>query len=105
MCAITMSMDVDALRYAAHVQTNGYRVEMITEHNIKNGFMTLFQYWCQNHKTGPTHVYYFRDGVSEGQYSKVLNEEVAEMKNAISAMYGEKAASVSTNASHPPLYH
>jgi eukaryotic translation initiation factor 2C len=52
-CAITMSMDADATRYAAYVQ-------------IDNGLMVLFKYWVSNFKTGPQHIYYFRDGVSEG---------------------------------------
>jgi eukaryotic translation initiation factor 2C len=93
-CAITMSMDADATRYAAFVQTNGHRVEMITPANIDGGFMVLFKYWVANHKTGPQHIYYFRDGVSEGQYSHVLAQEIEPMKKAITAIYGDAGASI-----------
>jgi eukaryotic translation initiation factor 2C len=93
-CAITMSMDADCTRYAAFVQTNGHRVEMITPANIQGGFMVLFKYWVENAKRGPGHIYYFRDGVSEGQYSHVLAQEIEPMKKAIFDQYGDKASGV-----------
>lgn len=95
IAAITMSMDPDCLKYAAHVQSNGRRVEMISEENIRAGFMQLFKYWVETAKTGPAHIYYFRDGVSEGQYKAVLEDEVGHMKAAIYDMYKEKANNVS----------
>jgi eukaryotic translation initiation factor 2C len=42
-----MSFDTVASRYAAAVQTNGYRVEMITETNINNMMMPLFNQWTK----------------------------------------------------------
>ena len=89
MAAITMSWDREACRYAAAVQTNGYRVEMITPANIRTTFMTLYERWVTDvgGGNGPQHIYYFRDGVSEGQYLHVLEQEVKEMKNAISQKF------------------
>lgn len=95
IAAITMSMDPDCLKYAAHVQSNGFRVEVISEENIRAGFMQLFKYWVDSARTGPSHIYYFRDGVSEGQYKAILEDEVGHMKTAIYDMYKEKAAGVS----------
>jgi eukaryotic translation initiation factor 2C len=95
-CAITMSMDPDATRYATFVQTNSYRVETITPANIQGGFMVLFKYWVETMKRGPAHIYYFHDGVSEGQYSHVLAQVIEPMKAAIFARYGEKAKGVSS---------
>ncbi|CAG8972388.1 hypothetical protein HYALB_00007141 [Hymenoscyphus albidus] len=94
IAAITMSMDPDCLKFAAHVQTNGRRVEMISEENIRGGFMSLFKYWVENARTGPQHIYYFRDGVSEGQYQAVLNDEVFRMKQALEEVYQEKAKAI-----------
>lgn len=98
MAAITMSMDGNACRYAAAVQTNGIRVEMISPNNIKNMMMPLFRHWVSKLGQGkvPQHIYYFRDGVSEGQYMHVLDREVADMKRVIAEDYPETAASVST---------
>jgi hypothetical protein len=76
---------------------------MITPANINGGFMTLFNYWVQNFKRGPDHIYYFRDGVSEGQYNHVLDQEVKNMKDAIVAAYGDKAASVSVPIFTSPI--
>jgi eukaryotic translation initiation factor 2C len=45
MAAITMSFDRDACRYAAAVQTNGRRVEMISPANIRGMFIPLFRQW------------------------------------------------------------
>ncbi|RDL32590.1 uncharacterized protein BP5553_09046 [Venustampulla echinocandica] len=85
--AITMSFDNFACRYAAAVQVNGFRVEMVTKYNIDHMFMDLYNYWVKKHRRAPEHIYYFRDGVSEGQYSHVLDQEVSFMKAAIALKY------------------
>lgn len=97
MAALTMSMDAQACRYAAGVQTNGHRVEMLTEANINQIFMRLFGHWMAKvgGGGGPQHIYYFRDGVSEGQYAQVLEQEVRVMKRALVEKYGTPAAAVS----------
>lgn len=98
MAALTMSMDTFACRYAAAVQTNGSRVEMITKENIKSMMVPLFRQWVQRvgKGQGPAHIYYFRDGVSEGQFEHVLNQEVAQMKEVLKESFGPPAAAVST---------
>ena len=98
MAAITMSFDKDACRYAAIVQTNGYRVEMITPANIRGMLVPLFRQWIARvgNGAGPAHIYYFRDGVSEGQYAHVLNQEVKHMKEALVEAFGPPAAGVSS---------
>ena len=89
VAALTMSLDANACRYAAAVQTNGFRVEMITESNINHMMIPLLKQWSLrlNGKNPPAHIYYFRDGVSEGQFAKVINEEVAHMKKAIANLW------------------
>ncbi|KAG0647251.1 RNA interference pathway ago1 [Hyphodiscus hymeniophilus] len=94
MAALTMSMDANACRYAAGVQTNGIRVEMLTEANILTLFVEMFGKWINKvgGGSGPQHIYYFRDGVSEGQFQQVLDQEVAVMKRLLINRYGEGAA-------------
>lgn len=96
MAALTMSFDQNACRYAAAVQTNGHRVEMITTNNIRTMMLPLFEQWIQKvgGGRGPGHIYYFRDGVSEGQYSQVLNNEVKDMKDALGEKYGVNGTNV-----------
>jgi eukaryotic translation initiation factor 2C len=88
MAAITVSFDRFGGRYAAACQTNGHRVEMISESNWNYCLKPLCQQWQSNVGGGklPTQVYYFRDGVSEGQYIQVLNEEVVHIKSVLSSL-------------------
>jgi eukaryotic translation initiation factor 2C len=99
MAALTMSYDILACRYAAAVETNGYRVEMLTPSNIKSMLIPLFDRWVKSvgGGNGPAHIYYFRDGVSEGQFSHVLEQEVKGMKQALVDKYGAPAAGVSSS--------
>lgn len=82
MAAMTVSMDKLATRYAALCQTNGFRVEMINSAIINTDLKPMVQSWMQNCGSGkvPSTVIYMRDGVSEGQYAQVLEQEVADMK-------------------------
>lgn len=71
-------------RYAAACETNGRRVEMITTNNIRRLVVPLVGHWIRTAGSGvlPQHVYYFRDGVSEGQYQHVLQQEIRDMRAA-----------------------
>ncbi|KAI9680849.1 MAG: hypothetical protein M1817_004289 [Caeruleum heppii] len=84
MAAMTVSMDKWAVRYAAACQTNGHRVEMISTINITNMIIPLVGWWIMNvnARDPPQHIYYFRDGVSEGQYQHVLQNEIQDIKDA-----------------------
>lgn len=95
--AITVSMDQICARYAAAVEANGFRAEMITSKNIEKMLTPLIEHWKENIGSGriPDQVYYFRDGVSEGQYDTVLNTEVEAMKQLFSKLGREKINKVS----------
>ncbi|KAK1541438.1 piwi domain-containing protein [Colletotrichum paranaense] len=89
MAAMTMSMDADATFYSAAVETNGYRVEMLSPVSARTFLGRLMPTWHKRmgHPAPPPHIVYFRDGVSEGQYSQVLEYEVGTMKNIIKNIY------------------
>jgi eukaryotic translation initiation factor 2C len=81
MAAITLSMDQLFTRYNARCNTNGHRVEMITTKNIDEGLKPMLEQWMAGHGGRlPNRVLYLRDGVSEGQYGHVLDQEVRDMK-------------------------
>ncbi|CAO2656388.1 Nn.00g051910.m01.CDS01 [Neocucurbitaria sp. VM-36] len=86
--AITVSADPHFARYWAEVQTNGNRVEMVTTANIDQHFGFMAKNWMQKIGQGraPQRVLYIRDGVSEGQYAAVLEEEVKDMKECFKKM-------------------
>ncbi|KAF6219194.1 hypothetical protein HO133_005019 [Letharia lupina] len=88
MAAMTVSLDRTCSRYGAAVQSNGHRVEMITSSNIHEMLKPLVAWWMANVGNGhpPKHLYYFRDGVSEGQYTALLKQEVADIKQLMDEM-------------------
>lgn len=83
MAAMTVSLDKIGVRYAAACETNGRRIEMITPNNVKELAMPLVRNWVEKVNGGglPQHLYYFRDGVSEGQYQHVLQQELRDIRN------------------------
>ena len=100
MACMTFSTNLMCTRYAAAVETNGHRVEMIKRSNIENFMKPLITLWSSNLGNGklPEQLIYFRDGklpqtsntlsmklklaigVSEGQYQQVLESEVNDIK-------------------------
>lgn len=85
IASFTASWDRDGIKYCAAVQTNGARVEMITRDNIITMLEPMIRRWSSVVGGGslPRHILYFRDGVSEGQYNKVLEEEVENMRETV----------------------
>ncbi|RMD43073.1 hypothetical protein DV735_g2044, partial [Chaetothyriales sp. CBS 134920] len=88
MAAITVSFDRHAGRYTSTCQTNGHRVEVITENNWRTMLQPLIVEWVKSVGAGqlPQRLYYIRDGVSEGQFAHVMNQEVPHIKACLSAV-------------------
>lgn len=92
MAAITVSFDRFGGRYAAACQTNGVRVEMVSDNNWRLCLMPLVAQWQKVVGNGrlPEQVYYIRDGVSEGQYLHVMNKEVPAIKRVLSELNAQE---------------
>jgi eukaryotic translation initiation factor 2C len=80
MAAMTCSADADATKFLAIAETNGKRVELISHANINQFLDALVPTFVKNTGDFPSHLYYFRDGVSEGQFAQVILQEVDAMK-------------------------
>ena len=82
MAAITVSLDRACTKYAALCETNGHRLEIITTDNINTLLPPMVNRWRETVGAGqvPDEVLYFRDGVSEGQYRHVLDQELRDLK-------------------------
>lgn len=80
IAALTVSMDKDAARYAAAVQTNGYRIEVVMPTNLRTLLPDLLKKWIQTMGCAPEHVFYFRDGLSEGEFAPLMIYEVNEIR-------------------------
>lgn len=81
VAGVTMSMDKDCVQYAACCQTNGYRVEVLNRDCVQKTVGPLIRQWCAINQRAPQHVFYFRDGVSEGEFETVLEQEIDELRN------------------------
>ncbi|KAL6546237.1 Protein argonaute-2 [Orobanche minor] len=68
-------------RYAARVCPQDHRTEKILE--FGSMCRDLVNTYFQLNKVRPKKIVVFRDGVSEGQFDMVLNEELFDLKNAI----------------------
>ncbi|KAJ4516711.1 Protein argonaute [Exophiala dermatitidis] len=92
MAALTVSYDRHGGRYAAACQTNGHRVEMISAANFHDMLRPLIQNWIPQVGGNrlPQQVYYMRDGVSEGQFLHVLNQEVPNIKSVLNSFHPQK---------------
>jgi len=82
MAAMCVSMDKDAATYVGACETNGHRVEVLSPANIQAMLPNIIKLWCQKNKTMPQHVFYFRDGVSEGEFANVMESEIGEVRRA-----------------------
>ena len=81
MAAMSVSWDKDASKYSAFCQTNGFRQEIVQSVRMQSMFDGALRKWCEVMACKmPTNVFYFRDGVSEGQFSQVMDHEVSELK-------------------------
>ncbi|KAL6973165.1 hypothetical protein U1Q18_027345 [Sarracenia purpurea var. burkii] len=68
-------------RYAARVHPQPHRMERIL--NFGSMCLELIQAYARINKVRPQRIVIFRDGVSEGQFDMVLNQELVEIRNAI----------------------
>ncbi|PKY39143.1 Piwi-domain-containing protein [Rhizophagus irregularis] len=84
VAAVTASMDAKASRYAASIRVQTGRQEVISdlEEMVKELLKTFYQTCGRK----PERILFYRDGVSEGQFSIVLNDEVKAIKAACKSL-------------------
>ncbi|MCO5585885.1 hypothetical protein L7F22_039819 [Adiantum nelumboides] len=75
-----------ATKYVATARAQSHREEMIE--NLQGMVQELWHKFCDKTKLRPERVVMFRDGVSEGQFEMVLQDELHAMKEAMVAVGG-----------------
>ncbi|EEF41836.1 eukaryotic translation initiation factor 2c, putative [Ricinus communis] len=73
-----------ANRYAARVRPQDHRKEKIL--NFGDMCLELVETYALLNKVRPGNIVIFRDGVSEGQFDMVLNEELIDLKRAFQSV-------------------
>ncbi|KAL3320560.1 argonaute 1 [Cichlidogyrus casuarinus] len=80
IAAVVASMDAHPSRYSATVRVQSHRQEIIQELSSMVRDL-LLQFYCAT-RFKPTRIIYYRDGVSEGQFTNVLNFELRAIREA-----------------------
>ncbi|GBC10173.1 hypothetical protein RclHR1_00940014 [Rhizophagus clarus] len=78
--ALCGSMDAKASRYAASIRVQTGRVEIIAD--LANMVKELLKTFYQTCGQKPQRILFYRDGVSDGQFENVYNNEITAIKNA-----------------------
>ncbi|CAG8607707.1 12234_t:CDS:10, partial [Ambispora gerdemannii] len=80
IAALCASMDAKASRYAAAIRVQSGRVEIIAD--LANMVKELLRTFYQTCGRKPERILFYRDGVSEGQFLQVLNDEIMNIRAA-----------------------
>lgn len=82
MAAVVASYDEHAIRYHCHISSQPSRQEMVG-HLTDKMVSLLTSYRALNNNRMPEVILLYRDGVSEGQFNMVVEEEVPLIKAAV----------------------
>jgi len=88
IAAIIGSHDLRAAEYSAEIRLQLARQEIITD--LESASLALMMKFSRMTKQKPARVIFFRDGVSEGQFDQVCNEEIPALKRAMAQIPGTK---------------
>ncbi|KAI1437075.1 Piwi-domain-containing protein [Xylaria sp. CBS 124048] len=86
LVGMVASIDNELGQWPATAWAQTGRVEMLDE-TLEKRFAERLQLYSKNNKRLPANIIIFRDGVSEGQFSQVLDQELPHIRNACKAIY------------------
>ncbi|RYP80553.1 hypothetical protein DL769_002401 [Monosporascus sp. CRB-8-3] len=85
VAGIVASIDEWLGQWPADIRVQPARQEMVTD--LDAMFKSRLLLWREKNKTLPENVLVYRDGVSEGQYDIVLDQELPALRAACNAVY------------------
>ncbi|KAF2130605.1 Piwi-domain-containing protein [Dothidotthia symphoricarpi CBS 119687] len=89
IAGVVASVDAVFSQYPASMRVQEGRKEMVTE--LQEMVEERLKLWRDRNKKLPTKVIVYRDGVSEGQYKIVLEQEYPAFKKAFDKLYGAES--------------
>lgn len=87
IAGVVASVDGNFSQYPASIRTQTGRVEMVED--LKDMILERLRLWSKRNGRLPTKVIVYRDGVSEGQYRLVLEQELPAFTKAFNELYGK----------------
>ena len=88
VAAMVASSDKNLAQWPAEIRVNPARQEKVD--TLSSMLQEHLMYWNKKHGAYPEKLLIYRDGVSEGQYQMVLDEELPQLRAACKSVYGEK---------------
>lgn len=79
--AVVASMDSCCVQYAAHLSSQASRQEMVA--GLAEAIEKLLAQFRERNGVYPKHIILYRDGVSESQYDKVLEDELPAIQEGL----------------------
>lgn len=90
VAGVVASTNASFAQYPASVRVQESRKEMVTD--LKEMIVERLELWRKKNMAQlPQNILVYRDGVSEGQYQTVLDQEGRAFDQAVAAVYGPKA--------------
>lgn len=88
VAAMVASSDEYLAQWPAEIRINPARQEKVER--LRSMLRAHLIYWKEKHGFFPEKLLTYRDGVSDGQYQMVLDEELPNLRGACRSVYGEQ---------------
>ena len=89
IAAVVASIDNEYGQWPGSVRCQGSKQEMVSTLQVM--MEERLKAWIRKNGQRPAKILIYRDGVSEGQYKKVLDEELGRIREACKEIYGADA--------------
>ncbi|EDR04649.1 argonaute-like protein [Laccaria bicolor S238N-H82] len=86
--SLVFSLDMHATKYASMCRIQNPRQEVIQD--LREMVVSALKGFIAENKAGPGRIFFFRDGVSEGEYEKIRNEEIRAIDAAVGEVWGAR---------------
>ena len=88
IAAVVASIDDRFAQFPGSIRCQESKQEMVS--TLKEMMQERLKLWINQNKRGPVKILIYRDGVSEGQYKTVLEDELKQIREACKEIYGQR---------------